>query len=351
MIRVGIEKVEMRLWEEILKYHHDRIEESYIFELRASFKGYEAQRTRTMTVVQADTDIEAALSTLRALLFDRNIFGSSKLERHQNLAIATYTLRRSRAIEEALYSSPSANSKSKKLWVNVCLLARLRIAHQTFKEIAVTLPSFQNPTIILVPRPSAPALTVQSALTLSQTFALLHLPLHATTIKAVLGHSWTVARLDREFRKRQKQKLNTHAEVQMLMFLHANEASASGVLPYLGCSKLSCFMCNRFLQAYGKFATRGCHGRLFRPWTVPNVDALLAGHADRTAKALIAVQKGVEKELKASVEVYLQHERTSVVGGSSVFSGRRGEQSQRDSQIVRLRMQAERERIAEIFRR
>ncbi|KAJ4322557.1 hypothetical protein N0V94_002319 [Neodidymelliopsis sp. IMI 364377] len=204
-----------------------------------------------MTVVQDNADIEAALSTLRALLFDRNTFGSSKLERHQNLAMATYTLRRSRAIEAVLYSSHSANSKSKKLWVNICLLARLRIAHQTFKEIAITLPSFQNPTIILIPRPSAPAPTVQSALTLSQTFGLLHLPLNTTTTKAMLGRSWTVARLDREFKKPQKQKLNTHAEVQMLMFLHANEASASGVLPYLGCSKLSCFMCDRFLQAYG----------------------------------------------------------------------------------------------------
>ena len=84
---------------------------------------------------------------------------------------------------------------------------------------------------------------------------------------------------------------------------------------------------------------------------MPNVDRLLPVQADRTAKALILVQQEVENKLKASVEGHIQHERTSVVGGSSVLDGRQEERSKRQLQIERLRMKAERDRVAEMFRR
>ena len=170
-------------------------------------------------------------------------------------------------------------------------------------------------------------------------------------MKAVLGRNWTVVKIEREFAKQQKQKLNVHAEVQMLMYLNTNESTTSGLFPYFGCSKLSCLMCNHFIQSYGRFTTRGCHGRLFKPWTVPSVNGLLPGHADRTAKALILVQKEVKKRLKASIEGHIKHERTSVIAGSSFLRGRQIERSQRQLQIEQLRMKAERDRVAEMFRR
>lgn len=63
------------------------------------------------------------------------------------------------------------------------------------------------------------------------------------------------------------------------------------------------------------------------------------------------VQKEVKKKLKASVEGYIRHERTSVIGGSSVLGGRQEERSQRQLQIDRQWMKAERDRVVEIFRR
>ena len=81
------------------------------------------------------------------------------------------------------------------------------------------------------------------------------------------------------------------------------------------------------------------------------MDRLLPGQADRTAKALISVQKEVKKKLKASFEGHIRHERTSVIGGSSVLGGRHEERSQRQLQISRLRMKAERDRVAEMFKR
>lgn len=295
-------------------YQQNRIEQSYIPDLRASFKAYDAVCIRNDSSTTENSSVsDAAVSVLRTLLFDRDSNGMSTLEKHTRLIIASYNLRRTRNIEEVLYGSPSATSKSKSLWWNVCALARIRVAFQNFKDIALTLPSFEQVTIILVPYPLAPANPFQRPLNLKQTFGILQLDLGPATTKAILGLSRTVAVIEREFAERQKQKLNVHAEVQMLRSLSINESSTPGLFSYLGCSKLSCFMCNCFIQSYGRFTTRGCHGRLFKPWTVPSVDRLLPGQADRTAKALIVVQKEVEKKLKASVEGHIRHERTSVM--------------------------------------
>ncbi|PQE08186.1 ott like deaminase protein [Rutstroemia sp. NJR-2017a BBW] len=318
---------EVLLWEEIVLYHQNRIEHSYIPNLRASFKAYDAVRRRNSTANTPETSAisDVALSDLRTLLFDRNINSTSTLEKHIRLVVASYNLCRTKNIEE-LYSSPSATSKSKSLWLDICLLARLRVAFQHFKDIAITLPSFK------------------------QSFVLLH-PQTRLSARSIWIRPSTVVKIEREFAKRWRQKPNVHAEVQILMFLNTNEFSASGLFPYFGCSKLSCFMCNRFIQSYGRFTIRGCHGRLFKPWTAPNVDRLLPGQADWTAKALILVQKEVEKKLKGSVKGHIRYERTSVIGGSSVLDGLQEERSQRKLQIDRLRMKAERDRVAEMFRR
>jgi hypothetical protein len=135
-------------------YHQNRIEHSYIPNLRASFKAHDAAPGRNGTNTPENSAVsDAALSVLRTLLFDGNINGASTLEKHMSLVIAAYNLRRTRNIEEVLYSSSSATSRSKSLWFNICLLARLRVSFQNFKDISLTLPSFEQVTIILVSRP------------------------------------------------------------------------------------------------------------------------------------------------------------------------------------------------------
>ena len=333
-------------------YHQSRIENDDIPKLRASFKDYDAAGRRSDTnTLDNSTVPNVALSVLRSLLFDRNTNDTSPSVNHAELVIASYNLRRTSTIEEALHSSQRATSKSKRLWLDICLLARLRIAFQIFKDIALTLPSFGQVTIILVPRPLLPANPSQSPLNLEQTFGLLQLDLDAATTKAILGHNWTAAKIQRDFAERQKQRPNIHAEVQMLMFLNANEPHISNAFPYFGCSKLGCFLCHRLIESYGRFTTRGCHGRLFKPWTVPSGYLLLPGRADRTAKALISVQKEVKEKLKASVEGHISHERTSVIGGSSAFGPHQEESSQRQIRIAQLEMQAEQARVAGMIKR
>ena len=333
-------------------YHQKRIEYSYIPDMRKSFKDYDAAcRKNNISTPEHSSDSDAPLSVLRTPLFDRDTNGTSTLEKYTRLIIASYDLRRTRSIEELLHKSPNATSRSKSLWLNICLLARLRVAFETFKDTAFTLPSFGQVTIVLVLRPPLPANPSQPRLNLKQTFGILRLDLSPATTKAVVGQKWTVAKIEHEFARRQMQKLALHAEVQMLIFISSNELSTPGLFPYFGCSKLSCFMCNLFIHSYGRFTTRGCHGHLFGPWTVPSMDRLLPGQADRIAKALILVQVEVEKILKAPLKGHIRHEQTSIVGGSSVLGGRQEGRTQRQLQIDRLKMKAERDRVSEMFRR
>jgi hypothetical protein len=340
------------LWEEMVLFQRNRIEQDYIPGLRASFKAYDAVRTQNNTKAPlCTTTFDATLSVLRDLLFDHNFDRLDNAERYARLAVKCHHLRQITDVQKVLYSSSGATPKSKSLWLSICSFARLRIAFRSFEDAAVTLPSFKQVSMILVPRPIVPTDLSRCLFSLDQTFGVLKLKLNPATTKAVLGQNWTVEKVKREFAKRQKQRLNVHAEVQMLMYLNTEESAASRPFLYFGCSKLCCFMCNHFLNAYGRFATRGCHGRLFRPWTVPAMSNLLPSRADRITKALVSVQKEVRKKLKVSVDVHLRLERTSVVGKESVSTTDQDQRSNRQLQIDRLRMKAERDRVGELFRR
>lgn len=347
-----VQEFEYLLWKEMVSYHGRRIKQHYIPNLRSSFKAYDAVPARNIANAAAyNPDPQSGISVLRNLLFD-NPFGSADVfEKHANLIVASYNLRRTRSVEEVLNNSTYATRESKRLWQRICLLSRLRAAYQTFLDIAQTLPSFAQVKFVLVPLLVAPPNPPQPPLTLKQTFRILDLNLDDTTREAVLTKVCKATETGKKFANLQKQKPYVHAEVQMMVFLAANEPINSKFLPYLGCSKLSCFMCNQFLQAYDLCSTRGCHGRLFKPWTVPSADRLLPGHADRIARALTSVQEHVKNKLRESVKSHVRLERTSVVGGSSIAREQPEDNSSRRSQIDELEKKATHARVAASFRR
>ena len=96
-----------------------------------------------------------------------------------------------------LYNASNATPKSKTLWLNICLLARLRVVFKKLKETALTLPSFEQVTVILIPRPLATASSSQRVVNLKETFGILQLDLNPATTRAILGHNWIVAKLER----------------------------------------------------------------------------------------------------------------------------------------------------------
>ena len=58
-----------------------------------------------------------------------------------------------------------------------------------------------------------------------------------------------------------------HAEIQLLIFYEQNPG-IKPFIPYIGCDKLSCYMCYTFLEAQGRFEAAGCHQSLYSLWTI-----------------------------------------------------------------------------------
>lgn len=333
----------------MLAYYEDRLESTYIPNLRLSLKGcnviFNDGNSTNFTTARQE------LLVLRELTFDVAKPGQALIDRHNTLVTKAYELRMRKGVEELLQTSPKATRQSRKLWVDICFLSRLRVAFQKFKSASLELPSFSKVTIVPVAADMILQQALMGALNLREAFNLLNLPTDASTVKTVIGPKWTLAKAEQDFAKLQKQTLNIHAEIQMIIFLSKDGQSFSQLLPYFGCSKYSCFMCSHFLKAHGRIGTRGCHGRLFKPWTVPEATALAPGQADRIAKAVIQVQKNIKRELKLGFKKAIPQEKTSVVGGSSIFSDHKAEKTQRQLDIERLRLKMEQERVAELFRR
>ena len=99
--------------------------------------------------------------------------------------------------------------------MDICLLARLRVAFQKFEEIALKLPSFNRVTIILLPYHLASVDPPVNPLSLKQTFNILKLSLDSPTVKSMISQRWAINRVEQEFAKRQKQRL----KAQMLAAL------------------------------------------------------------------------------------------------------------------------------------
>lgn len=329
-----------------MAYYEDRLENTYIPNLRSSFKG--------CNIVFNDGDNSIApheLLVLHKLTFGGLKDGQTLIDRHNTLVTMAYEIRKTKLVEELLQTSPAATKHTKKLWLDICFLGRLQVAFRKFKEIVLKLPSFNKVTIIPVTDETTPHKALKGALNLRETFNLLGMVPNTSTVKSVIGPKWTVTKAEQEFAKVQKQTLNIHAEVQMIIFLSKNEHFFEELFPYFGCSKYSCFMCSRFLKAHGRIGTRGCHGRLFRPWTVPEATILTPGQAGRIAKAVIQVQKDVRKELKSDFKKAALLERTSTVGGSSISNDHKVENIPRHLEIERRKKKMEQERVAELFKR
>ena len=335
----------------MLKYQRERLEENYIPNLRSSLK----ECDEFLNANRIKDDFHSALSEildLRRLTFDVSDSGVDLLHRHKKLVKKAFGMRTMNTVQELLQTSIHATSKTRKLWDNIIVLGKLRAAFEKFQQIAAELPSFCKTSIRLIPCDTA---AVQSALaggiTLKTVFGLLKLPLDESTAKIVVGQKWTLKKVEQEFAKRQKQRFNVHAEVQMLLFLSRKGEAFRGLLPYFGCSKYSCFMCSHFLRAHGTIKTRGCHGRLFKPWIVPEEFNLAHGQGGKIAKALIQVQKDLMRKLKSEVPKEMRHVKTSVVGEGSVFTKNDAIEGRQRTQVERMRWRAEQGRIADQFRR
>ncbi|KAL9098063.1 MAG: hypothetical protein Q9163_006202, partial [Psora crenata] len=92
----------------------------------------------------------------------------------------------------------------------------------------------------------------------------------ALMAKLCKGERKTTAKVDEEFDKARRQPYHVHAEIQLVdNFESRREETGWRTHPYIGGSKLCCFLCDSFLRHHEFFQYRGSHWKIYHKWHVP----------------------------------------------------------------------------------
>ncbi|KAI6028952.1 hypothetical protein EDC04DRAFT_148170 [Pisolithus marmoratus] len=212
----------------------------------------------------------------------------------QLLAEKAYSIRHMESVR--IFINASCSDLGSRLLSDIHFLGRLRSCYHTLVEAAETIPGFAKLSIMLVDKPPSHNLP-PTFLSLDTLFKWLKLPLDLATVLEFVG-DMTIATVQQNYSKLQdkayRKPLYTHAEIQLIFYIAQRihpETITREFYPYIGCSKLCCFLCFTFLRSFGQrgpfFRVRGCHGRVYPLWSLPKADGL---HADMCMELYLALR-------------------------------------------------------------
>ena len=220
----------------------------------------------------------------------------SQSERRLLLTSKAYDIRHSSSFRTYIHTY-LGDSATEELLCDIFFLGRIRAAYETFRMCFRKILSFAQMDGYLILPPKITPGSAGSQFTLAQVLQLAGLVCDLPTIQKHINQKMQRKQLEERFGHLQQHtlmNLRVHAEVQVLMAVQQVTEDLQDFFPYLGCSKLSCFLCSRLVRAYG-FATRGCHGRLYERWTVSNDSGFLVQPAKQPR--LVSALKTVFDEL------------------------------------------------------
>ncbi|KAH7884981.1 hypothetical protein F5I97DRAFT_1311550 [Phlebopus sp. FC_14] len=237
-----------------------------------------------------------------------------RLTRRRLLAEKTYPMRHMSSVEIFINSCPKA-SLAHKLIVNIRFLGRLRSCYSTILEAAKNIAGFCNTSILLVSNPR-PRISPSPLPSLADVLKYVGLSLDRDSVRKFINPKLTVETTEKEFGKCQRnhrgKPLHTHVEAQLILHLAKTitiERRTSEIFPYIGCSKLSCFLCYIFLQSFhsgsAPFRTRGCHGHLYTQWSIPDTNGLQEGMDMEFDLALKNMRNLVAREVVKPIQSYI----------------------------------------------
>lgn len=151
-----------------------------------------------------------------------------------------------------------------KLWRTLKFVARPIIDCRILSFIAMQYPQFRKTRILLVPR--KPKTSIGPGYRISITRAWTQLTSDA------MPHltSSRLAQFNAEFKQDCAASYCLHAEMQLIVHYGDNPALNTSI-PYFGCSKKSCLLCEVFLRCLPQpISTRGRHGVCYPAWGVPS---------------------------------------------------------------------------------
>ncbi|KAL6701647.1 hypothetical protein J3F84DRAFT_355391 [Trichoderma pleuroticola] len=226
----------------------------------------------------------------------------------------------------------SNNTNARLLRDALGFLGKLQTCFNTLTRSAGRLSGFQNlrilPVMDLPTGAAKPKGTDRNnAWSLVKTFSSLGLALNDKTVESLVGTgkrkgSWTKKKLLQRFDKLKSSAFEVHAEMQVILAATKHDCTGAAIFNYVGCSKRSCFLCSKVIQSYGSYTTRGCHGKLYNLWTVPELPWLTKEERKRLVQALKNVERAMKESLRDKKIDGLIHAHESTIGGSSVATRR-----------------------------
>jgi hypothetical protein len=349
LIALASISIEDEVWHDMLKYYAMRIKSRYIPQLKCNFG-----KCPVILISPDDVHMKSSLAeieNLRQLIFSISDIDLTHFDKLSQLILAANQVRTSDHGKALLVDSQSATHETRKLWESIYFLGRLRSAFKRMKNVLLTFPSFEKVRFVPLPKSSITAQSLNSPLGLERTLRLVGLNMTAATVTTLLGPSWTIKGAKKRFAEIQGQQAHIHAEVQMLLHLCSTTLSHGSAYSYIGCSKRSCFMCWNLLRSHGRFSTRGCHGRLYSRWTVPEITDIATDQVESLGMTLVHVQNSLVKKLGSEFEQLGRLQKTSVVGGSSIISESLADKESRSSEISQRENALTQQRVALSFER
>ncbi|KPM42451.1 hypothetical protein AK830_g4100 [Neonectria ditissima] len=255
--------------------------------------------------------------------------------------------------EQEFEKAINNNSSTRSLRNSLGFLGRLRTCFNTLIRGADRLANFQNLRILpaaVLPTSRARPKKLRSTGHWSavKTFLSLDLTLDDKTVESVVGtgkkkQSWTKTKLLQKFDKLKSSVSEVHAEVQVILAAARHDCTGALIFGYVGCSKRSCFLCSRFVHSYGSFTTRGCHGKLYDLWTVPELSWFTEEERSKLANTLKHVETAMKDSIRNKKTGGLVHAQESTIGGSSVATIRQQFDNPYMSSLVSQYLESQRE--------
>ncbi|KAL6307475.1 hypothetical protein BKA93DRAFT_893568 [Sparassis latifolia] len=316
------------LWKRMLQYNEPRLEQ-YVRSLRENLRSFRGRDSGTIpswsVTLEHDGDVvddnqlgpyteqthESYMAFARKKLDELSDIVESPNKRtpadtRRLLVEKSHSMRHLSSVK-IFIKACSSTSLANKLLSDILFLGRLRSAYLTFIDAAHNIAAFTSTSIVLVvaPKPRAPPLRPHP---LADVFKGLALPYDDASIRKHVHPKFTLPMLQEKYakllEKAAKLKLPTHAEVQLIVHLLKLGIVDAEVFPYIGCSKLTCFLCSSFLRSRAgpKFKTRGCHGKLYTLWSVPDTEDLTESAATVLSSSLAAMRSILISEILKPIQ-------------------------------------------------
>ncbi|KAI5994603.1 hypothetical protein F5J12DRAFT_414377 [Pisolithus orientalis] len=308
---LDISAVEEELWEDLLHYNQPRLN-VYVKSLHSNLEAFKnagslasvppystgseslqdgnAEPTTccdnpNIGPYSMDThDAHMRLAQEHILELDNLLCSSNGAAQWRPLAEHTYSIRHMASLKILINSCPNV-STGRKLIQDIQLLGRFRSCLSTLVKAALRIPGFAKLSIILVQNLQRRSLSYTSPSLADVTMQHLGQALSMTTVKKFISKKWNVIKATLRFEQVQSKvsgkPLPTHAEVQLILYITRcaySENMNREICPYIGCSRLPCFLCAAFINYFTldgvTFRTRGSHRKIYPRWSIPDMDGL-----------------------------------------------------------------------------